>query len=178
MLEHFVVTDGLSTFIVVRERLVGVLPLGVSGSTTLVDTSAYRRMLDQVRAWPLDFLLVECEPDTFRVTGGTWGTAPVYLTDAGGRLHGSWSLTDLRDRFSVENLDDAAVARLLTQRSRYTRRTLFGGVFELTERAHAIYGREGSTMFYPEPALRARPRDVRAPATPIRGSPYVRDPPR
>lgn len=162
MLEHLAVTDGRSTFIVVRERAVGVLPLGVFGAPTIVDTSTYRRMVDQVRAWPLDYLLVECEPDTaFRVTAGLWGTAPVYLSDAGGRLRGSWSLPDLRDRFSVDALDDAAVARLLSQRSRYTRRTLFNGVFELTERAHATYGPDGLAMFYPKPALRARPRDVR-----------------
>lgn len=162
MLEHLAVTDGTSTFVAVRERAAGVLPLAPSGTLAQVDTATYRTMVDQVRTWDLDFLLVEVEPDSaFQVTAGTWSTAPVYLTDAGGRLRGSWSLPDLRDRFSLDTLDDAAVARVLTQQPRYTRKTMFRDVFELTERAHATYGSAGLRMHYPEPALRARPRPVR-----------------
>ncbi|EWC60832.1 hypothetical protein UO65_3885 [Actinokineospora spheciospongiae] len=162
MLEHAAVTDGVSTFVAVRERAREVAGFGPAQVFTTTDTPTYRRLLDEIKAWPLDFVLVECTPTAgFRITSGTWGTAPLYLTDAGGRLRGSWSLPDLRQQFSLDALDERSVARLLTERTRYARETLFQGVHMLTERAHATYGDNGLVMRYPAPAEHALPREVR-----------------
>ncbi|MEU4444910.1 asparagine synthase C-terminal domain-containing protein [Actinosynnema sp. NPDC050801] len=162
MLEHAAVTDGVSTFLVVRERAREIAGFGQAQMFTTTDTPTYRRLLDEIKAWPLDFVLVECTPaDGFRITSGTWGTAPLYLTDAGGRLRGSWSLPDLRQQLSLDALDERSVARLLTERTRYARETLFKGVYMLTERAHATYGHDGLAMHYPAPAEHASPREVR-----------------
>ncbi|GAA3890653.1 asparagine synthase [Saccharothrix violaceirubra] len=162
MLEHAAVTDGVSTFVVVRERARQVAGFGAADVFTTADTPTYLRLLDEIKAWPLDFVLIECTPpDGYRITSGTWGTAPLYLTDAGERLRGSWSLPDLRQQFSLDALDERSVARLLTERTRYARETLFRGVYMLTERAHATYGDDGLVMHYPAPAEHASPREIR-----------------
>nr|WP_042178964.1 asparagine synthase C-terminal domain-containing protein [Kibdelosporangium sp. MJ126-NF4]CEL13549.1 hypothetical protein [Kibdelosporangium sp. MJ126-NF4]CTQ99235.1 hypothetical protein [Kibdelosporangium sp. MJ126-NF4] len=163
MLEHAAVTDGLSTFIVVRERARGSNLNSAGPNHTTVDTPTYLRMLGDVEAWPLDFLLIECRAEGgYRITAGQWGTAPIYLADVDGQLRGSWALADLCQWFSLDDLDGRSVTRLLTQNTRYARETLFHGVYQLTERACALYGVDGLTLQYPAPAKHASPRAVRA----------------
>jgi asparagine synthase (glutamine-hydrolysing) len=162
MLENLAVTDGRSTFLVVRERAPQTTIAPTAARPTSVDTSTYRQLLAEALASPLDFLLVECDPGAkFRITASQWGTAPVYLADAGEQLRGSWSLSDLRQQFNLDALDDRVVARVLTVRHRYARETLFRGVYQLTERAHAAYTSAGLSVHYPEPAEHAIPRELR-----------------
>jgi asparagine synthase (glutamine-hydrolysing) len=124
----------------------------------------YRRRLSEALAWPLDVTVVERDPaGRFRVSAGQWGTAPLYLARGGDALHGTWSLPDLSPLVKLETLDDAAVTRALALRSRYTARTLFRDVCQLTERASADYDPRAHSLQlrYPDPAPHARPRAVR-----------------
>ncbi|SDC76823.1 asparagine synthase-related protein [Actinokineospora iranica] len=162
MLEHISMTDGQSTFFVVRERIDAGSPLDARQTSKIADTRTYQQSLAEIRASALDFTLIECNPDLpFRITVGLWGTAPLYLTDAGGRLHGSWSLPDLREHFNLDALEERVVTRILTVRHRYARETLFSGVYQLTERAYATFDEVGLAIHYPEPARHARPRELR-----------------
>jgi hypothetical protein len=163
LLEHTAVTDGVSTFVVVRERARDIAPFGAAHVLTTVATPTYLRLLAEAKSWPLDYVLVECLPNgAYSIRAGQWGIAPVYLAEASGRLCGSWSLADLRQQFSLDALDERSVSRLLMQRTRYARETLFRGVFQLTERAHATYDDTGLALHYPAPAEHASPRPVRA----------------
>ena len=146
MLEHFAVREGQTTFVTVRERR---------------SNRNNDREPSTLRQWPLDFVIVECSPRGFRLHASQWGTAPLYLSEVGNILHGSWSVSDLRSVAALSALDDLVVTRLLTEQTRYSRRTLFRGVRLLTERACATYDDHGLALTYPEPAEHAAPRDLR-----------------
>jgi asparagine synthase (glutamine-hydrolysing) len=69
-------------------------------------------------------------------------------------------MADLRDLFSVADLVDREVARLLTMRFRYGHDTLFAGVYRLTERSTAIFDTAGLRLAYPQPALHSKARQL------------------
>ena len=126
----------------VRERVSG------SGGTELTD-------------WPADVVDVQLDGGLVRIDAGCHGVAPLYLTARNGVLHGSWDLFDLRPYLDAGALVDREVARLLAFRDRYGHDTLFAGVYRLSERSTATFGRDGLRLHYPEPALHSRPRTLR-----------------
>jgi asparagine synthase (glutamine-hydrolysing) len=163
-LEHGAVTDGRSSFLFARERMRDPTWCAPGTGAIRADTTLYRQRLSEVLAWPLDVTVVECEPSgRFRVSAGRWGTAPLYLACGSDALHGTWSLPDLSSRAKLESLDAVAVTRALALRGRYTARTLFRDVHQLTERASAEYDPRAPSLLlrYPDPAPHARPRAVR-----------------
>lgn len=165
MLEHFAVTNGQSTLLVVRERQASVsTDLPLAGRASQVDEVTYEQYVHEVRRWPLEFLSVEHrhQDDVFSLHTGQWGTAPVYLVEAGRRLRGSWSWSDLYGYLSADRLNELEIARVLTHSDRYSLETPFKGVYRLTERATARFGGDhGLQIAYPEPAVHKKPRDVR-----------------
>jgi asparagine synthase (glutamine-hydrolysing) len=168
MIEHEAVTDGRSSFIVVRERTNQDLPTA-EPSVNRVSTEAYEALKAQALAWPLEFFLVERAMDgSFHLRTGHWGTAPVYLTEARYGLEGSWALPDLRHRMRLAQLNPLVVARALVARHRYSSDTLFSGIHQLTERARAEYSSaHGLVLHYPDPAVHARPRALNPDVDPI-----------
>lgn len=159
-------TNGRSTLLVVRERQASVsaaLPAG--GLAGQISVETYERYVREVRSWPLEFLSVEHHhrDDVFVLHAGQWGTAPVYLVEAGPRLRGSWSWSDLLGHLSVDRLNELEIARVLTHHDRCSRETPFEGVYRLTERAEATFGGgHGLQIAYPAPALHKKPREVRS----------------
>src|SRR5215470_4299832 len=87
-----------------------------------------------------------------RFTAGVGGTAPLYLTMAGGIVYGSWHLPDLRRHTNTERLLDRAVARVLTRQLRYSSDTLFQDIVMVTERATATATPAGITVGLPPAA--------------------------
>jgi asparagine synthase (glutamine-hydrolysing) len=166
MLEHFAVTNGRSTLLVVRERQAwGSTGLPLAGRAGQVDAATYEQYVREVRRWPLEFLSVEHRhhDGVFTLQAGHWGTAPVYLVEAGPRLRGSWSWSDLRGSLRADRLNELEIARVLTHRDRYSRETPFEGVYRLTERAEATFGGDhGLRLAYPAPATHKKPRPVRS----------------
>lgn len=164
MLEHFAVTDGRSTLLVVRERQAATATaLPLAGRASQVDVVTYEQYVREVRTWPLEFLSVEhCHRDDgFVLRAGQWGTAPIYLVESGPRLRGSWSWTDLRGYLRADRLNELEIARVLTHHDRYSRETLFEDVHRLTERAEATFGSgHGLQLAYPAPAVHKKPRKV------------------
>ena len=163
-IEQVAITDGLSTLIAVRERVPN------SGQSTgdpqagprLLTADAYEQDKLKVLHWPLEHLAVEQIPDgSFRIHAGQWGTAPVYVVESGGHLHGSWSFVDLKPYIAIERICDVEVARLLSYRKRYSRETLFENVVQLTERSSALYATTGDLrLTYPTAATEAHPREI------------------
>lgn len=157
-LECMELTDGVSNFLMVRERLTGKCP---GNSPDRLSPAAYHWAVAEALEWPADFLAVQTSATAVRVLAGERGTAPVYLTVSGGALHGSWDLADLRPFLSTEALVEREVARMLTLWRRYSSDTAFAGVYQLTERAMATFRSGELTLTYPEAALHTRPRQLR-----------------
>jgi hypothetical protein len=108
---------------------------------------------------PGDFTSVEIDTRQHRVhvSTGAFGSAPVYVCQRDGILHGSWDLTELP--LSGMALNEREIARLLTLRLRYTAETVFTGVYRVTERATVSTGLSGQVQIrYPAPALHSAPR--------------------
>ncbi|MEV6163754.1 asparagine synthase [Streptomyces sp. NPDC052052] len=115
-----------------------------------------------------DFVALTIEPGEARLTAGVFGTAPLYLTEKDGELHGSWDLTALRPHLRADRLVPRVVARTLTRQHRYTSETLFEGVYRLTERAAAMFTTSGLSIHYPEPAEHVlEPRTLRPGIDPL-----------
>lgn len=132
------------TAIIVRER--------DRGDPQPSDDFAVRRcaereldeVLAEARAWSQDFieLLItrrEGAPDV-RLRCGRWGTAPVYLLERGGVLRVDWDAVRLYPHLSSDRLDLGFAAQYLVDLDYpYSRRTIFPGVWMLTERAQAVW---------------------------------------
>jgi asparagine synthetase B (glutamine-hydrolysing) len=164
LLEQFGVTNGRSTLLVTRERRASVLTAPRSDDVEFIGELTYEKYLAEMRAWPLEFLVVEHHHDegVFCIRAGQWGSAPVYLVEVGQRLRGAWALPELRAYIRADRLNPLEVVRGLTYRLRYSHETPFEGIHQLTERAEADYTRtRGLRMRYPEPAKHALPRDIR-----------------
>lgn len=161
-LEHFAATDTVNFYLCIRERdsrKDSLFP--PYGGVELLESDTYRMSVDAAKEWPLDFILVEINRTGVRVSAGTWGSAPIYLSDIDGTLHGSWHLPDLTQRRGIDSLVDREVCRFLTLRHRYTAETVFSGVYRLTERAQAKLTSQGLSITYPTAALHAQPRTLR-----------------
>ncbi|MGW8884764.1 asparagine synthase [Streptomyces sp. NPDC055749] len=115
-----------------------------------------------------DYLSLNMRPDEVQLAAGMFGTAPVYLVAAGDVLYGSWDLVDLRPYLRTDRLVPRVVARTLTRQHRYTADTLFEGVYQLTERATAVFNAAGLSVHYPEPAEHVlEPRTLRPGIDPV-----------
>jgi hypothetical protein len=166
-LEERCVTDGVRTLLVVRERAAaGTPPLSPAGPSVL-DPTAYDRVLAGLPDWPLEYVAVETGPRGVLLSAGSWGSAPVYLAAHRGELLGSWDLADLHPALSAATLDPAAVARRLHRGEPYSSRTMFHDVFRLTERATARFAAGTLSVHYPEPALAYAPRELAPGADPV-----------
>lgn len=107
-----------------------------------------------------DSVTVVLNLDSVTVTAGRQGTAPVYLAQERGTLHGSWDMAELHPH--VRGLIDREVARLLGIRFRYGHQTVFQGVHRLSERSVARFDHEGLSLHYPTAAEHHRARQIRA----------------
>jgi asparagine synthase (glutamine-hydrolysing) len=152
------------TAVLVRERIGGEpQPRGARD----VAHCGERRLdheLAAVRRWPLDFLelLIERSEGAaeVRLRAGGWGTAPVYLLARGGTLRVDWDVARLYPHLRSSRLEPVFAAQyLLALGHPYSRRTVFPGVWMLTERATASWRppyRE-IEVTYPPPQRRSRP---------------------
>ena len=163
-LEQIACTDGKSSLLAVRERASGrgSERADARANPQLVPSGTYDEMKKSILNWPLEYCVIERAPDgSFQISSGQWGTAPVYVAESAGRLHGSWSFVDLTPHASLDDLNDVEVVRLLTYRKRYSRETLLGRIFQITERSRATYDATGLRFTYPAPATQVQPREIR-----------------
>ncbi len=169
-LETMAYSDGVTSVIIVRERLRG-RPEQDAGLTPIVlDASSLRQRLDEALGWPLEYVLIRAAADgRYDLHAGLWGAAPVYLAAQGSVLHGSWDITTLVGRTHTDRLNRAAIAAHLAGVHRYSTQTLFTDVAQLTERAHAVFDAAGLAVQYPTSAAHAAPRQLAADADPIAG---------
>lgn len=164
LLERMAVSDGISTFLVVRERTAqSPVPRTPQDRTMLVTNQTFEEMLKEALEWPLEFQLIECRPGSgYRIHAGQWGTCPIYISDTkSSGLIGSWSFRNLRPQMGRDRINLLEVVRILSARQRYTHNSIFQGIHQLTERSCAEYSNEGLTLHYPEDAPHGRPREVR-----------------
>jgi len=156
MTEQSAVTDGERTLLTVRERIAGSRP--AASAVRTVAPGRFGGARAAAVSWPADYVLVETRPGyPVKVTAGAARTTPLYLAEAGGTLHGSWDMADLKEL--AGSLSPREAARLLVYQPRYGSESLFTGIRRLTERATATFG--GSLyLHYPEPALHAAPRNL------------------
>jgi asparagine synthase (glutamine-hydrolysing) len=153
-----------AALIVVRERLRGQPPLPTSCTDRPTDDSTAHTaetILAQTRSWAADFIIVHVGPEVV-IEAGAGGVAPLYLSEDGQRLIGSWDMTDLRERFRTDDLNLREMVARMTGQTRYSAQTLFRGVHRLTERARAHW-RPGTPLHIelPEPAVHYLPREMR-----------------
>jgi asparagine synthase (glutamine-hydrolysing) len=96
------------------------------------------------------------------ITAGSWGTAPLYLVERDDVLYGDWDVAEIYPFLGGNPLDEERVAHFLIAFSRdYSRRTLFSGVLQLTERATARWPAGGLRIEYPNAIPLPRPRRLR-----------------
>lgn len=111
-----------------------------------------RRLVVAERRPGGDSLTVDVEPGRVRLSAGTIGTAPLYMTDDRQTLYASWDAADLAGFVSPSRVVDRVVVRLLTRRHRYSSDTLFEDITRLTERARAEFTSGGVRLSYPPDA--------------------------
>jgi hypothetical protein len=163
-LEHFLLTDGETTLVAVRERA----RHAASPPTGHVPPMVFVDAREKARAWPLDFHLIELGAEAATIQAGSWGTAPLYLHSPGaGVLTGSWEYADIARRVPKPTISRLEIMRSLTWWHRYTRYTPIEEISMLTERATAHLALDGLTVSYPSPALHSSPRSLRKGANPI-----------
>lgn len=129
-----------------------------------VDNSEYELITNNLRKWPLEFLILEIvKPETspsnyvINLEAGVWGTAPVYLISTEGIIAGSWDITKLYPFIDVNCVDIAEVIYFLSGIQGYTSRTIFKNIKLLTERAKAFFEPGSWHIEYPEPAPQISP---------------------
>lgn len=167
LLDEQLWTDGARVVVAVWERDTTAstvsVDLRIPNVPLLVAAQSLQQRVQAVLEWPLEFALLDMRSGgEVRLTAGEWGTAPIYVAETDGVLRGSWSMPDLSAAMSLDRLDPVALTRSLTLRDRYSCRTVFDDVVQLTERSTAIWDDHGLHVRYPEAALHARPRSVRA----------------
>lgn len=144
-----------------------VTPFGHRVLTTSVriNTGTARMLIQEPTG---DFLSVDIMRRELRITAGSRGIAPLYLTVDDETLHASWEPAELHPFVEANALLDRAVVRQLTRRQRYSTDTLFANVRRLTERATAVFGCPGLRMQYPDDAEHALcSRPLRRGADPV-----------
>jgi hypothetical protein len=160
-LETWSVTDGVRTFLSVRERLRGRSATDRASGSAALGPTEYQQVVAEARTWPLEFFNVEATPGRgYTFEAGQWGTAPVYITADTTAVSGSWDIADLRHAMSARTLSTAAVARRLTLRDPYSPATLFRSIKRLTERATASFDADGLRLRLPPPAARHGARQL------------------
>ncbi|MFI5497313.1 asparagine synthase-related protein [Actinoplanes sp. NPDC051859] len=117
--------------------------------------------------WDGDFVTVQFTGDSVWIQAGERGIAPIYLLEHAGTLYGSWDVADLAEHLRQAPLQEREIARQLTGRYRYTHETLWNGLYWLTERSWAVFGRRGLDLCYPLAAAHGRPRHLHPDADPI-----------
>lgn len=123
----------------------------------------------ETRDWPLDFIVLEISPGRVTVRSGIWGTAPIYLVANGDEIRGSWDFSDLCRHIQKSSLDDREIARFLTRRHRYTRRTISSQISRLTAGTTVDFSADqGLSWLHPEPSAQFRPRQLRPGAQVVR----------
>ncbi|HYC61269.1 MAG TPA: asparagine synthase-related protein [Thermoanaerobaculia bacterium] len=113
-------------------------------------------------------ITIDPRDQTLRIRAGSWGTAPLYLMQDGDTLLGSWDPAELYERLDPAALNFEAAAPFIAAFAHpYSRRTMFDGVLQLTERSVARWSpHEPLTIDYPEPIAVPRPRTLREGANP------------
>ncbi|MER5494159.1 asparagine synthase-related protein [Streptomyces sp. NPDC002454] len=152
--EHYALTDGTRTLVLVRERRPGRSAV-VPGPRRLA-TAEYDKARRDAARWPLDTIIMETIPGRTTLTAGFGGVAPVYLAAGDGRLTGSWDMTQLR----AGGICVREAARLLGLRLRYCTETAFTGVHRLTERATAVWAGGQLSFHMPDEAEHGRAREL------------------
>ncbi len=161
---------------IVRERIGGTpVPETHRGQISCAEDELDAALLES-RAWPLEFLevLVSRSPTERSVSlrCGQWGTAPVYLTANGESLRVDWNATRLYPHLRSSALDPGLAAEYVMGFDQpYSRRTVFPGMWRLTERSVATWrpGQEHPEVAYPPPVPRARPGRL-APGADVAGT--------
>lgn len=159
-LEARSVTDGTRTLMVVRERAADRASLLRSIGPTRVDETVYEHALQECRAWPVQGIWTEANPQGVRLQTGLGGVCPLYLAHTQGTLTGSWQLMDLHERLAPGALNELEVMRLLVGRPRYGHDTLFTTVKRLSERSTAYADAGGLHLVYPAAAEHALPSEL------------------
>lgn len=94
--------------------------------------------------------------------------SPLYLAMSDGALIGSWDIAELSAYIPPTSFSPVAATRLLTRRQRCSSRTLFEGVYRVTERATAVIDGSAVDVEYPEPHQHVlQERRLRAEADPV-----------
>jgi asparagine synthase (glutamine-hydrolysing) len=145
------------TVVIVRERNRGNPQPGGDFDGRLCTERELDAVLAEAREWSQDFLELlitrrEGEADV-RLRCGRWGTAPVYLLERGGVLRVDWDATRLYPHLSSSRLEPGFAAQYLFDLDYpYSRRTIFPGMWMLTERAEASWrpsSPQGLKLKYP-----------------------------
>lgn len=111
--------------LLVRERQRGHGPL----REHVIGSAECAAVVEETRAWPLEFAMVHLTDTEVTVEAGMWGSAPIHLADSKTTLVGSWDPVELRHvRGGPTDLDRQTAADFLVRGSRYSTRTIFRGV--------------------------------------------------
>ncbi len=150
-LEHLSRAGPSGALFVVRERRADragetPAPLDLTPDAAVADLRA------EMRAWPGDFVMVAVPADgpSCELEAGRWGTAPVFLTAGARGLEADWDPTRLYPHLRA-GVDFGRLAHTLVNLGcPYSRRTLFPDLWQLTERATAVWTPEaGVGVVYP-----------------------------
>lgn len=159
-IESFMVEAKDCTLIMVRERGNGNALQG----SALVSESPGSDLLVKLRAWPLNFQIVEIRSGEkqVRLHASARAAAPLFVTGRNGALQADWDAARLYSSLPLEVDFEAAAYTLAYFALPYSRRTIFSHIQHLTERSTAIWNADPGLLSikYPEAAVRCRPREV------------------
>jgi asparagine synthase (glutamine-hydrolysing) len=160
-IETFLLENRDHILIVVREALGGSRAPPNAAPLRETELESTRCALLQ---WPLNVnvLCISKRSRTVTFATGTWASAPVFFTTRPRELHADWDLARLYWLIPLE-IDFARASYILCRLGTpYSRRTIFPGVIQSTERSTTAWNSISGELElrYPEAAPRAMPRTL------------------
>lgn len=154
-LEYFAFAQGSQMTFVVRERLNGYsAPLKPQFPQIVdIDSKQAVQIMAEMEEWPLHFMIIRlCTEQAHlkvSVTNGAWATAPVFFTVSAGCLVGHWDVAVLYPWLKNATPDEIRLAHFLAAfETPYSAKTIFPGLYMLTERACAVWeGKSSDHVF-------------------------------
>ena len=106
---------------------------------------------EQILSWPLHYVCIHIDiQKKVKITTGTWGVSPIYVTTSKNKLIGHWHVKHLYPYIDFEKLNHYQLANFLVNSDRIlSRETIFSQIHRLTERATMIWNGNQVNIQYP-----------------------------
>lgn len=148
-LEHFAITCGHRTLIVVREKSAHG-EKNISNPITNVEIHQYEYLRKSLANWALGILLIEInnEEKTFLFKTGGYCPAPLYFLINEDTVSASWNPKDFLNKTSLDHLDLEECAFFIEDEP-YGHKTIFNNIYKLPYKGAFLFSEDDFEILYP-----------------------------